>query len=182
MSPNKGSFLSENLILVKKIFQIATLSWKFELSCLLLWAGNFNFLLMIVIWNIFLSRIKLSDKKLPLVLIFENMHSFKIQPTFKPEINELFPAKNHHRNLQRWVATCVFWSHARKSHTQFPHRTHTYDIARVSTHVRNSIFEKIFLSLSSIVRPLFRCSLKSGLNWPKMEMSRMIMQARTLHV
>ena len=41
----------------------------------------------------------------------------------------------------------VFWSHARKSHTQFLHRTHTYDIARVCTHVRNSFFEKIFLSL-----------------------------------
>ena len=38
------------------------------MSCLLLWAGNLNFLLRIVIW-IFLSRITVSDKKLPLEII-----------------------------------------------------------------------------------------------------------------
>ena len=112
-------------------------------------------------------------------LILENMHSFKIQPTSKPKINELFPAQTI-IEISKGELRPVFWSHARKSHTQFPHRTHTYVIARVCTHVRNSFFEKIFLSLSSIVRPLFWCSLKSGLNWPKMEMSRMIMQARIL--
>ena len=41
-----------------------SLSWAENLNkMILLWAGNLNFLLRIVIWNICLSRIKLSDKK-----------------------------------------------------------------------------------------------------------------------
>ena len=43
------------------------LEQKKLVSCILLWVGNFNFLLSIVVWNISLSRIKLSDKKQPLV-------------------------------------------------------------------------------------------------------------------
>ena len=114
------------------------------------------------------------------LLIFENMHSFKIQPTSKPEINELLPAQTI-IEIFKGELRPVFSGrmHANRTPSFLTARTHTYVIARVCTHVRNSFFEKIFLSLSqSILRPLFWCSLKSGLNWPKMEMSRMIMQAR----
>ena len=52
---------------LKKVFQITIYpEQKIWIHCLLLWKGNLNFLLRIVICNIFLSHIKLSDKKLPL--------------------------------------------------------------------------------------------------------------------
>ena len=65
---DKGSFLSDSLMQLKKIFQITILSRKFKFP-----AHNnkqytySNFLLRMVIWNIFLSRIEFSDKKLHLV-------------------------------------------------------------------------------------------------------------------
>ena len=43
-----GSFLSEKLMQLKKVFQITILSKKMCISCLLLWTGNTNFLLRIV--------------------------------------------------------------------------------------------------------------------------------------
>ena len=60
---DKGSFLSQSTMKFKKIFQTTIRSRKFEyLSCLLLLTGNLNFLLKIVILNIFLSRFKLWQK------------------------------------------------------------------------------------------------------------------------
>ena len=47
---DKGSFLSESSIRIKKMCQI---------TCLLVWAGNLNFQLSIVILHIFLSPIEL---------------------------------------------------------------------------------------------------------------------------
>ena len=45
------------------------------LSCLVLLAGNLNLQLSIVIWHIFLNRIVLSDKKLPLKYFQNKNHS-----------------------------------------------------------------------------------------------------------
>ena len=56
------TFLSEILMRLKQCAK--SLFWAE--SCFLLWAGNLHFLLRILIWHIFLSNIKLSDKKLPL--------------------------------------------------------------------------------------------------------------------
>ena len=112
----------------------------------------------------------------PIVLIFENMHSFKIQPTFKPEINELFdPAKNiieiSKGELRPvFLVACTKIAHPVSSpHAHERHRTCALTFATHSLKRSSS---------QSTVSPLFWCSLKSGLNWPKMEMSRMIMQAR----
>ena len=116
--------------------------------------------------------------KVQFLLIFENMHSFKIQPTSKPEINELLPAQTI-IEIFKGELRPVFSGrmHANRTPSFLTARTRTTSHVCPCKFATHSL--KISSSLSqSIVRPLFWCSLNSGLNWPKMEMSRMIMQAR----
>ena len=62
-----------------KMCQITTYpEQKIWIRCLLILARNSNFLLMLVIWHIFLIRIKLSDKKLPLMASKKSGRLFQI--------------------------------------------------------------------------------------------------------